>query len=218
MVFMMSVAIMLWLAIALGWRAILRHPSTTNPSETGRTIVSLMLPTMLLSTPIFIEIVQVGLFFDGGGVSLGYTYLPMCLVGAGSITSLAVFGYRFNRQRLAPEPGFFSVGSNVIGLLISAYLVFVTLDQFMFYVPHRKDAGSVSWKFFKNEVTDIKCNSELLLVNIIDSTTATYRCPAPLQMVLGRFSGAPFVAWPSYTEGHSDQLAAVIRKMRAEAK
>jgi hypothetical protein len=188
---------MLCLGVVLSWGSVSRHSSdkssTTEPLFVMR--IGLLLAPMLVGAPFFIQMAQVYILANGGSVSMGYDYLSMWLIGAGGTISIFMFGYRFYRQRLVAEPGFFSNGANAIGLMISAYLIFVVIDQYLFYVAHRVEAESVSWEFFKDKVTDIKCDSELLLVTDIDSKTLTYRCPS--NFVMGRFSGAPFAPWPS---------------------
>jgi hypothetical protein len=76
----------------------------------------------------------------------------------------------------------------------------------------------VSWAFFRDRVTDIHCNSDMLVVNGMSSTVATWRCPQGPQMVLSRYSSTPIIPWPGYVEGSSSQLAPVMQAIKAGAR
>lgn len=216
MVFLASLTIISWLTGALFLEAITKR-SKNDHSQAIWTVIFFGLPTMVLFTPFLIEMLQISRFMRGEGVSMGYDYVPMSMIGAGGVALLAAFGIRLYRQWKQPAVGFFSLGATVTGLIISAYFAFVALDQFMFYVPHRKEAGVLNWDYFKKQVQDIKCDSEMLLKGGIDSNGTKYRCPVPSQFILGRFSGLPFVAWPGYTEGHSVRLTAAIHRLYDES-
>ena len=217
MVFLGAVCVLMWLVIGLCLRALFRSQSELDRRRASLSILMLLIPTILISLPIVIEFYKISQFINGNGVTTGQPYLPMSLIGSGGIILLAAFLHRLARQRKQSAIGFLSVGATVIGLAIAGYMTFVATDQFLFYVPNSANAGVLNWQYFSEMAPDVVCESPILLVKDVDQKIATYRCPAPLQMVLGRYSGAPFVAWPSFREGQSEALAIALRKVSADA-
>jgi hypothetical protein len=72
----------------------------------------------------------------------------------------------------------------------------------------------VNFDFFRNQVTDIQCDSGVLLARLEagDAGAAiTYRCPT--SSVLNRHTSAPFVPWPDYREGSSKELGKAMQEM-----
>lgn len=63
-------------------------------------------------------------------------------------------------------------------------------------------------------IGDVDCASGALLVKIGEKE-ATWRCPKDVTFL--PMSSKPFVPWPSYTQGKSEDLAAAIHQMMSEA-
>ena len=66
------------------------------------------------------------------------------------------------------------------------------------------------------EVKDVKCTHGVIVFRAVETGTATYRCPAAV--VIRPHSASPFIPWPSYTEGDSQQLAAAIKALHKSAE
>jgi hypothetical protein len=178
----------------------------------------IILAAALLSAPIFLEVTQAMAFANGKPVSLGGEPWALGLMGAGALVVLAVFTYRTAMQIKAKTSHFFAVGANVFGLFIGLYMAFVVTDQLSFY-SSPNDTGMLSWAMMKDDpsLRSIRCDSDFLVVRGFDSGTATFRCPAPLQLIYGRLSGKPIVLWPGFTEGKSAELAQAIKRLQNDA-
>lgn len=180
------------------------------------TAFGMLIASALMSFPLLQEVSTAS---ERSVVSPRGDHLHLWSLGLGGALAVAVFGLRLYRLRKEPNAGFFAVGANTSAILIGLYMLVVVADQLVFFAPPRDDAGMVNWSLFREQgrVTDIQCESDILVVKGLDSDSATYRCPHDGTMVMGRFSGAPFVPWPAYTEGTSHQLAVEVRKMQRSA-
>ena len=72
----------------------------------------------------------------------------------------------------------------------------------------------VNFEFFRDQVTDIKCDSSMILARLETPETGaaiTYRCPTI--SILNRQSSAPFVPWPNYKEGSSMELGTAMQEI-----
>lgn len=67
-------------------------------------------------------------------------------------------------------------------------------------------------------VKDVSCDQALMLVNYTEGQTTPmqWRCPTGFSLL--NKTSRPFVPWPDYTEGESEQLAAAMNKIMTEAK
>lgn len=149
---------------------------------------------------------------DGGIAGDAFNWSPVAYLIFGTL-SLIVFGTKFcvkycrhiSKQEVGPAV-VFSLWAAVAG----AYVSFTAIDHFIFF-RDREHSGQIAVQAFTSERLD--CNADMLLVRI-DGSTATYRCPQTLR--LGRDYSAPFVPWPSYTEGTSVKLKANIDSVMNE--
>ena len=173
-----------------------------------------LLAAVLMLVPFSLEIAAA---ISGRESSLGV--YSGAISGGGAVLGLAVFGVRLSRLRGTASPGFWAVGSNVLGLLLSAYIGMVALQHEAFYAGHDSDdIGMANLGFLREagEAKDVACTADLVIVKGIKSGVGAYRCPTVL--VLGKFSDKPFIPWPGYVEGESAQMAMAISKMQAEAE
>jgi hypothetical protein len=106
---------------------------------------------------------------------------------------------------------------NAVGTILSAYIVFVTVDQLQFSA-NRERTGFLNIGLLQQELQgakDIDCPYGILLVRDAEADLVEYRCPTSI--LLGMYSDAPFAPWPSYTEGTSTTLGADIKAINRGA-
>lgn len=217
----MSITVIQWQSVFILFKTmnkVLRSPE--NRRSNMLLVTGILLSAMLLGSPMMIEIATMSEFESGEGVALGDGNLAIWLVVLGSLVTFAVYGYRLHLQNKIGQSGFWSVGPNVIGILIGAYMLFTAIDHISFFSPFREDAGIVNWTFFQEykEISDVECNSEIMIVKGMESDKVTYRCPKPMQLVLGRFSSKPYMPWPGYSEGTSTELVLAFKELQEESK
>lgn len=184
------------------------------------TACGLVFATILLLTPVAMELATLAAIDRGEPVAMDGGFLPLWHLGGGGALTLLVCGYRLFRLGQQQAPSILETGANVYGVLFGLYMAFVVIDQRAFFSPPAEDAGMVNWSFFQEtaHITDIQCQSDMLVVKGADSPVAIYRCPDEGTLVFGRYTGTPIVLWPNYTEGHSRQLATTMQKLYSEAK
>ena len=108
------------------------------------------------------------------------------------------------------NPSSLGLGSVVISALTSILICGAVADHALFCAGSRLavlDPRAM-------EVRDMPCDG-LAIARVDDGGNARYRCAH--SMVWGEFSDAPFLPWPSYSEGTSSQLQAAIARVRAQA-
>lgn len=218
MVYILVLYAFLLLCMSLSFRAFLRHARRElDTGSTLRAVSAAMVPAMLLGLPMALEVLRSARFEGGMPVALDSPLSLPWLTIMGAACGLMFFGRRAWLQRLA-HPGFGAVGVNGFGVLMSAYMAFVAVDQMMFFTG--QDSGMLNWGAMREvsdvEVKDVSCAHGVLVVRAVDTGTAIYRCPAAV--VIGPFSARPFIPWPSYTEGESQQLAAAIKALHKSAE
>lgn len=184
------------------------------------TACGLVFATILLLAPVAMELATLAAIDRGEPVATDGGFLPLWHLGAGGALTLLVCGYRLFRLGRQQAPSILEAGANVYGVLMGLYMAFVVIDQLAFFSPPADDAGMVNWSFFQEtaHITDIQCQSDMLVVKDADSPVAIYRCPDEGALVFGLYTGTPIVLWPNYTEGRSRQLATAMQKLYSEAK
>lgn len=80
------------------------------------------------------------------------------------------------------------------------------------------NTGIVNLAAFSHEVGDIECQSGFLMVNWDQVSTAPieYRCPTSLVLLTNEVT--PFLPWPSYETGRSEDLSKALNRMAASAE
>lgn len=126
-------------------------------------------------------------------------YAPYLFLAGGALGA-AVFGYAA-----------FKKGNWWIPCaLASAYLCYTAIDHLTF-VSDRENTGVLSSELARS--TDVTCDAPYLLVRKVGHAFE-YRCRKNIQ--LGNQFGTPFIPWPSYTSGSSEQLLAALEKLQAD--
>lgn len=218
MVYVLVLYAFLLLSMSLSFRAFRRHARRELDAGTTLRIVSMaMLPATLLGMPMAFEVIRTARFEGGMPIAVDSPLSFPWLTLLGAACGLLFFCRRAWLQRKT-QPAFGSVGVNVIGVLMSAYMAFVALDQMMFFTG--EDSGMLNWSAVRElsdvEVKDVSCAQGIIVVRGLSTGTATYRCPAAV--VIGPYSARPFIPWPSYTEGESQQLATAIQTLHKSAE
>ena len=218
MVYVLVLYAFMLLCMSLSFRAFMRHARRElDAGSTLRAVSTAMVPAMLLGLPMALEVIRTARFEGGMPIAMDSPMSFPWLTLMGAACGLMFFGRRAWLQRLA-QPTFASVGVNVTGLLMSAYMAFVAVDQMMFFTG--EDSGMLNWGAMQElsdvEVKDVKCAHGVIVVRAVETGTATYRCPATV--VIGPYSARPFIPWPSYTEGESQQLATAIQALHKSAE
>ncbi|WP_394817255.1 MULTISPECIES: hypothetical protein, partial [Citrobacter freundii complex] len=78
--------------------------------------------------------------------------------------------------------------------------------------------GMVAFGFFRDQVKDMHCDADVILARWDEKANSpvVYRCPKAY--LLNRFASAPFVPWPDYTEGESEDLGRALAAALRDAK
>lgn len=181
-------------------------------------ITCVLISATLLVSPVMFELVAMSDFESGKGVALSSDNNPIWLLLLGSVITLCLYTYRLYYQHKAGTSTFLSVGPNFLGILIACYMAFTAIDHLIFY--QGDDAGFLNWSFFRDykEISDVNCDSEIMLIKGMKSGTITYRCPQPNQLLLGQLSSNPYLPWPGYREGTSTELVPALEQLQAESK
>ena len=217
MVYVLVLYTFLILSMVLSFRAFRRYGRRQlGADSTLRAVGSAMVPPLLQGLPMALEVIRAVQFQGGIAIAPDSPVSFPWLTLAGAACGLAFFGRRAWLQRLS-RPAFASVGVNVMGALMSAYMAFVAVDQILFFTG--EDSGMLGWGAVRElsdvQVKDVSCTHAVMVVRGVESGTATYRCP--VAVVIGPYSARPFIPWPSYTEGESQQLAAAIQALHQTA-
>lgn len=108
-----------------------------------------------------------------------------------------------------------------ISLLCAGYMALVVVDGALFYYPNNEDAGTINVSALKEmypeKITQIPCDG-MIPIRDASSDVAIYRCPKNQMIILGRMSSKPLVPWGNYTEGKSEEIPILMKKIMAEAK
>lgn len=173
----------------------------------------LLAPAILAAAPI------ISLFYDsyrlqseaGFEPSAGQVSVWLSLIGA--VLSLAIFiALRVQSSRAGNRLGFWGIGWLIFSSSLAILVGTSAFKQLAFVDKH---TGMVAFEYFRDQVTDMKCDSAVILAKYEPGKPVRYRCPT--SVIFNRFGSAPFVPWPDYTEGDSKQLAQAVEQMKREA-
>jgi hypothetical protein len=155
-----------------------------------------VLPIALLSAGFMLGVLSIGAEFRP---DRDINYAPYLFLVGGALGA-ALFGYAaFNKG-----------GWWIPCALASAYLCYTAIDHLVFCFD-RENTGVLSTELARS--TDVDCEAPYLLVRKTGNAFE-YRCRKNIQ--LGNQFGTPFIPWPSYTSGSSEQLLAALEKLQAD--
>ncbi|ECZ2944977.1 hypothetical protein F7T25_15970 [Salmonella enterica] len=172
-----------------------------------------LLPALLMAAPVFTSFYDAVRMAGGDSiaVSSGRTSVAIGLVGA-----LAVVALTIGRAIASwPHVSFWSAGRLLAGIVFGCIAITATASHLLFL---DENSGMVSFGFFRDQVKDMRCDSDVILArwDMREGTPVVYRCPKAY--VLNGYSGAPFVPWPDYTEGVSVDLGKALHAALKDAK
>lgn len=172
--------------------------------------------TLLASAPVFALFLDAAGDLSGKGIqpTSGLVSVWMSLVGAGLF--LLLLGRRtWSQSREGQALGFWGVG-RIVGCVLACGLILISTTKQLAFVD--RTAGAIGFTYFRDKVSDMICDADVLLAKLdLDAGgPVEYRCPT--SFVLNRYSSAPFVPWPDYSEGTSAQLGAQLKEMIESAE
>ncbi len=158
-------------------------------------------------------------FMDAGSeqIDQSSSNLPVWLYLAGGLYLL--FGAALLLRNAVKEKTLGQIGTilNIqILLWVGLYSIFAAYDHLKFADEH---FGIMSTRLIEiGGVKDVTCEQDLMLVNFTEgqATPMQWRCPTGFSLL--NKTNRPFVPWPNYSEGKSEQLAAAMNKIMTEAK
>ena len=146
----------------------------------------------------------------GGVAGDAWNSVPLDILLLGLASGWA-FGLRFRRSWAAGARSFnFDHQVNIFCILAGLYMVGTAIDHMVFF--HEKERAGVA-NAVGMGVSSIQCD-QMVVVHITDED-AVYRCPKSIALGVG--TAAPFVPWPSYTEGHSVELKRTLERLSQNA-
>ncbi|HGY1948833.1 TPA: hypothetical protein ACNVO8_004308 [Escherichia coli] len=172
-----------------------------------------LLPALLMAAPVFTSFYDAARMAAGDpiAVSSGRVSVAIGLVGGLAVVTLAI------GRAIAswPRASFWSVGRLLAGILFGSIAITATALQLSFL---DENSGMVSFGFFRDQVKDMRCDSDVILArwDMHEGTPVVYRCPKAY--VLNGYSSSPFVPWPDYTEGASVDLGKALHAVLRDAK
>ncbi len=110
--------------------------------------------------------------------------------------------------------GFWKTGHLLMTGLAASIALVGAYQHFSFVGDN---TGIVNLGAFSHEVSDLECQSWFLMVNWDQASTAPieYRCPTSLVLLPNEVT--PFLPWPSYETGRSEDLSKALNRMAASA-
>lgn len=172
---------------------------------------------LLMLAPVVLEVLQ---WSPAGSLVFqwGLTYHDGWITALGAMLGLASFGRNLQGLRRLSVPEFWAVGSNVLGLLLSAYMGIVAYKHEAFYWGSAgDDHGMVNLMAMRDskEGEVVQCPSDFVAVKSLGADLIAYRCP--LTIALGKMTSKPFIPWPGYVDDESKPLVKLLREMQDKA-
>jgi len=187
------------------WLRIFTQASVTSASDLLG--FDTMIPASLMCAPVFATLFDELRLYGGQplATSEGMISVALALLGALIVlTATVVDGIRYRTER---NIGFFV---RRLVLAASASLVLASATSHLMFA---RDAGTVTFEFFRDEVKDMHCDSGLVLFQWDRSPDSPVRYRCPRGYMLNRHSSLPFMPWPNYSEGYSADLAAALHEI-----
>ncbi len=143
--------------------------------------------------------------------------LPVWLYLAGGLYLLLGAGVLLRKAVKEKTLGQIGTILNIqILLWVGLYSTFAAYDHLKFA---DENFGIMSTRLIEmGGVKDVSCEQDLMLVNYTEGQTTPmeWRCPTGFSLL--NKTNRPFVPWPDYTAGESEQLSAAMNKIMPEAK
>jgi len=170
------------------------------------------IPAGLMVAPVIASMFD-ELRLQGGhpiAISTGIVSVALALLGAFMVlAAIVVDGIRHRT-----EPGF-GFSAKRLTLAASASLVLVAATSHLMFT---RDAGTVLFDAFREEVSDMHCEAGRILIQWDHSPDSPVRYRCPRGYMLNRHASLPFLPWPDYSEGYSADLAVALHEMLENAQ
>jgi hypothetical protein len=182
----------------------------SRPSPMTTLILGLML--FATSAPIALTILSdKAMTWDA---SYGRLSVQLLAMGGAAAAGWAVWKLYFALK--TQSAGFWNAGHIILLMTAGGVCMVSAVEHLSFY--RSSSDGWANLELIKeiSPISDMKsCNASIVLIRISDSGAMEYRCPTI--MILNSRSSQPFVPWPDYTEGTSQQLGDAIRDFKSQA-
>jgi len=170
------------------------------------------IPAGLMVAPVIASMFD-ELRLQGGhpiAISTGIVSVALALLGAFVVLAATVVdGIRHRTE------GGFGFSAKRLTLAASASLVLIAATSHLMFA---RDAGTVAFEFFRDEVNDMHCEASRILIQWDHSPDFPVRYRCPRWYMLNRHASLPFLPWPDYREGYSADLAVALHEMLKNAQ
>ncbi len=140
----------------------------------------------------------------------GLSSLSLGLQWAGLLASIGLFALFVRRAWLATRR-FWYCGTIVATLLLS----FIFADS-LWFVSSDDIAVVSPFQHGENENSVVDCSRETMLVHYVRGGPSVWRCPTSMVLMAG--TPRPFLPWPDYRSGQSQQLSEEISTLMDSAR
>ncbi|MBA4953740.1 hypothetical protein H2O03_32915 [Pseudomonas aeruginosa] len=182
-------------------------------AQWARTMLLVLLPVVLMCAPIGSSIYDAVQADAGKPIAFhnGRITVVMALFGSLAVVLIAAARAVVNRKHAS----FWFVGWAMASVLAGGVGAIASAKQLAFLDEH---SGMVAFGFFRDQVKDMHCDADVILARWDEKANSpvAYRCPKVY--LLNRFASAPFVPWPDYTEGESEDLGRALAAALRDAK
>jgi len=208
--YFLACSVVMLLAIYQWVQSFIRTPDDGPRSKNLHGVTWLyLIPSCLMSAPVLATLFDEFQLQRGQplAISAGIISVTLALFGALVVwVAILVDGIRHRRT----QRGFVFFSGRRLALATSVSLVLVSATSHLIFA---RDAGTVIFEFFRDEVKDMHCDSGLVLFQWDRSPDSPVRYRCPTGYILNRHSSLPFMPWPDYHEGYSADLAAALHEI-----
>lgn len=208
MVYLLLCSLVLFIGIARMHTHMLQMLQYESSTSAPRPIILAGLtgifPALAFSLPVYV------LFLDGeGSWTYDHNRIVVYVVLAASLIFLAQAGLGARSVLQGKKLGFWATGRIVVLLFAGIVGSISGIKHLTFFSSSQDGFANVGMIREIADLSDMKaCTSSIALVQFRDAGPITYRCPSLL--MFGRDTQQPFIPWPDYVEGSSQNLADAI--------
>lgn len=187
-----------------------QNNGTSRPSPLTTLILGLML--FATSAPIALTILS----DQTMTLDASYGRLSVHLLAMGGAAAVGWGVWNLYLAFKVQSAGFWNAGHIILLMTAGGVCLMSAVEHLSFY--RSSSDGWANLELIKeiSPISDMaNCDASIVLVRNSDSGAMEYRCPTI--MIVNRHSSQPFVPWPDYTEGSSQQLGDAIRDIKSQA-
>lgn len=193
----------------LSWAA---NPDGAKPNLLAPALV--LVATVAYSAPMMEIFYRVLTTQEDSFIGGDLNWIVWCVL-AGAVTLMLYAAHQARTALSRGKFGFWPAGQLTI-LVLAGVVGSVSAYKHLTFFADDK-AGIVNMELL-TEIAGLPEGPACLaaIVRLEESGPATYRCPEVL--MFSRHTAAPFIPWPSFTEGSSVELGEALRQAMREAK